>query len=185
MKRGHCILLVLIFILAAWCNVSAEATKNTEDYAALFPLPLAGWEASAVTVKESEREMDLDVDTLFGAKEKKRLVLTRIYRTSNVQGGTITILIDTWECAYNMFIPSTPSAKKELEESDSDMKPFTYQSYNGVKAYENKKLMEILLSLDRCRGFGISSDKVDDENIIMEYLKRTDLQKIHAFMKQH
>jgi hypothetical protein len=159
--------------------------SDKADYLSLFPLPLKGWEASEVTVTEREREFDLDMDMLFGGEEKKRLILTRTYRQMNKHGATVTIEIDTWAVAYDILIPKSPEAKKELEESGSDTKPFTYQSYNGIKLYENKRLVGISLSLDLCQGFTISVGKSGDKDIIMEYLKKADLQKIHAFMKQH
>jgi hypothetical protein len=185
MKRVNCIFIVFILILAVWGNISAEDPKNGEDYTTLFPPPLTGWEASEVTVSEHEGGMYCETDPfklLFS--DNIRLILTRIYRKANESNATVTMVIDTCDVFYNALIPSTPEKKKELEESGSSTKPFTYQSYDGIKEYKDKKLIEILLLIDYGRGFSISSENVEDENIIMEYLKSTDLQKIHAFMQQ-
>lgn len=187
MKRVNCMLLVFVFILAGWCTISAEEATTSEDYTALFPAPLKGWEASEVTVVETEREMDLDINTLFGAEPKKRLVLGRTYSEKRKQGATVTIVIDTWNDDLNSVVPITPEDKKKREELIPDMKPFTYQSYNGLKCYKDTRLKQIILLIDFSQGFGIGipSDNVEDESIFMKYLERSDLQKIHAFMKQH
>lgn len=115
MKRVNFILLVLIVIFIAWGKSSAEQPPGKVDYLSLFPPPLKGWKASDVTMEESKRELDLDINALFGGVEKKRLRLTRTYREINKHGVTVTIEIDTWDCYKDMLIPRSPDAKKELE----------------------------------------------------------------------
>lgn len=186
MKRVNYIFIVFILILAVWGNIGAEDLKDGEDYTTLFPPSLTGWKASEVTVSEHEGGMECETDPfklLFS--DNIRLIMTRIYCKANESDATVTIVIDTCDIWNNMLVPSTPEEKKKLEESGSSTKPFTYQSYDGIKEYKGKKLVKIFLLIDYGRGFSISSENVEDENIIMEYLKSTDLQKIHAFMKQH
>lgn len=177
MKRVNCILLIFIFILAVWCNASAGESKNSADYAALFPSPLKGWEASEVTVKQEE-------SILWGT----RLILTRIYYSQS-NGGQVTIQLDTENLEKSIYIKTFKSANPDeikLLEKDGFIK-FNYQSYHGIKVLDNEKYTAMIVLEIKPGGIlEINADKFwKNKGIVMEFLEITDLQKISAFMKQH
>jgi hypothetical protein len=176
MKRAHLVFLVFIVIVVAWCIMSAEEAK-TEDYTALFPSPPAGWEASKVTVREGE-------SMLWGI----RLTLVRTYYAQS-DGGKVIIALDTEDLEKSTYIKTVQSASPdELTSLEKDgFYQFHYQSYDGIKFLDSEKYTAMIALEIRPGGiFEINVDTFGkNKGIVMDFLERTDLQKIDAFMKQH
>lgn len=177
MKRVHCLLLVFLFILAAWCTISVGEAKSSEDYTALFPSPLKGWEASKVMVEEGE-------SVLWGT----RLILTRTYYDQS-NGGKVVIALDSEDLEKSTYIRTVQTANPdELTSLEKDgFFQFNYQTYNGIKVI-GRKGYTVLIALE-IRPGGIFEINVDtfgkNKDIVMDFLKVTDLKNIDAFMKQH
>jgi hypothetical protein len=176
MKRAHLVFLVFIVIVVAWCIMSAEEAK-TEDYTALFPSPPAGWEASQVTVKEGE-------SMLWGI----RLTLVRTYYAQS-DGGKVIIALDTEELEKSSYIKTVQTASPDVLASleKDGFHPFHYQSYDGIKFLDSEKYTAMIALEIKAGGiFEINVDTFGkNKGIVMDFLEKTDLQKIDAFMKQH
>ena len=188
MKMVNTVFFVFVFIVATWCNVSAEESKNSEDFTALFPSPLKGWEASEVTVEKQEALISFnELNLLFGDKVPERLILTRTYYSQR-DGGKVTIQLDTENVEKSTYIESvqslSPEEAKSLEK-DGFIK-FNYQSYHGIKALDNEKhTVMIILEIQPSRIFEIDVDTFGkNKGIVMEFLKKADIQKISAFMEE-
>lgn len=189
MKRVHLILFVFIVIVAAWCTMSIGEEKTSEDYAALFPSPPAGWEVSAVTVDVKEKLVSFEeLNVLFGEEVPQRLFLTRTY-SSQKDGGKVTIQLDTEDLVKSTYIKTVQTASPdELKSLEKDgFYQFHYQGYDGIKMLDDaKNTVWIGLEISPAAIFEIDVNTFGkNKGIVMDFLEKTDLQKIDAFMKKH
>jgi len=177
MKKAHLMLLVLIVIVVAWCTMSIGEENASEDYTALFPSPLAGWEASKLTVKKGE-------SMVWGI----RLTLIRTYYSQS-DGGKVVIALDTENLEKSTYIKTVQTASPDVLTSleQDGFYQFHYRSYDGIKFLDSEKYTA-MIALEIKPG-GIFEINVDtfgkNKSIVMDLLGKTDLPKIDAFMKQH